>query len=79
MSNDQAVTEADVLKALSQVQDPVFEQDLVELDLVRDVKVEGDKVSLKVVLTTPAHPYWDDIETEVRQVLEALDGVESVD
>lgn len=79
MSEQGAVTEAAVLEALAQVEDPVFEKDLVSLDLVRDVEVQDDTISLKVVLTTPAHPHWDDIESEVRQTLSALEGVGQVD
>lgn len=50
------ITEADVLKALTNVDDPDFGKDIVSLNMVKDVKVEGKKVSFTVELTTPACP-----------------------
>lgn len=50
------ITEADVLKALTNVDDPDFGKDIVSLNMVKDVKVEGNKVSFTVELTTPACP-----------------------
>jgi ATP-binding protein involved in chromosome partitioning len=78
MSSDQAVTEAAVLEALSRVEDPVFEKDLVSLDLIQDLSVKDNTVSLTVVLTTPAHPYWEEIEQATKTTLSALDGVDQV-
>ncbi len=48
--------DSDIIKALSTVQDPDLKKDLVTLNMIRDVKVEGKKVSFTVVLTTPACP-----------------------
>lgn len=53
------ITEADVLKALSNVDDPDFGKDIVTLNMVKDVKVEGKQVSFTVELTTPACPMKD--------------------
>ncbi|MGB4205025.1 MAG: Mrp/NBP35 family ATP-binding protein [Bacteroidales bacterium] len=49
-------TEKDILKALSHVQDPDLKKDLVTLNMIEDIKIEGNKVSFKLVLTTPACP-----------------------
>lgn len=65
-------TEAAVLDALRQVNDPELHRDLVTLDMVQDVAIEGDAVSLTVVLTTPACPLRDEIE---RDVVSALKGI----
>lgn len=46
----------DILKALSTVEEPDLKKDLVTLQMIRDVAVDGQKVSFKVVLTTPACP-----------------------
>ncbi len=51
-----------VLAALSQVQEPDLGKDLVTLNMVRDVVVDGLKVSFTVELTTPACPLKDHIE-----------------
>lgn len=50
------MTVADVLKALGTVQEPDLKKDLVTLNMVKDVVVDGNKISFTVVLTTPACP-----------------------
>ncbi|MEP2772902.1 MAG: Mrp/NBP35 family ATP-binding protein [Fulvivirga sp.] len=47
---------SDVLKALSTVDDPDLKQDLVSLNMIKDVEVFSDAVKFTVVLTTPACP-----------------------
>jgi ATP-binding protein involved in chromosome partitioning len=49
-------TKEDILKALATVQEPDLKQDLVTLNMIKDVVVEGDQVSFTVILTTPACP-----------------------
>lgn len=73
------VNEAQILEALGQVPEPVLKKDLVSLDAIQDVKIKGDKVSLRLVLLAPAHPFADQIESKVREALEALDGVSTVE
>jgi len=46
----------DILKALSTVQEPDLKKDLVTLNMVKDIEIDGNKVSFTVVLTTPACP-----------------------
>jgi ATP-binding protein involved in chromosome partitioning len=48
-----------VLDALSHVIEPDLKKDLVTLNMIRDVQVDGKKVSFSVVLTTPACPLKD--------------------
>ena len=48
--------EQDILQALSNVQEPDLGKDLVTLNMVKDIKIEGNAVSFTVVLTTPACP-----------------------
>ncbi|MDP2777636.1 MAG: iron-sulfur cluster assembly protein, partial [Anaerolineales bacterium] len=50
------LTKESVLAALSKVQEPDLHQDLVTLNLVSNVEITGGKVSLTVMLTTPACP-----------------------
>lgn len=50
------ITTEQVLEALKNVDDPDFKKDIVTLKMVRDIKIEGKKVSFTVVLTTPACP-----------------------
>jgi ATP-binding protein involved in chromosome partitioning len=53
------ITEQQVIDALKYVDDPDLKKDLVTLGMIKDVKVEGKKVSFTVVLTTPACPMKD--------------------
>ena len=56
------MTEAKILEALSNVQEPDLGKDLVTLNMVKDIEISGNKVSFTVVLTTPACPLKDMIK-----------------
>lgn len=56
------MTQDEVLKALSNVQEPDLGKDLVTLNMIRDVDINGNDVSFTVVLTTPACPMKDHIQ-----------------
>jgi len=56
------ITKEAILEALSNVQEPDLGKDLVTLNMVKDVVVEGKNVSFTVVLTTPACPLKEMIE-----------------
>jgi ATP-binding protein involved in chromosome partitioning len=53
------MTEQDILQALSNVQEPDLGKDLVTLNMVKDIAIDGNMVSFTVVLTTPACPMKD--------------------
>src|SRR5918993_1146498 len=53
------MTTEEILKALSNVQEPDLGKDLVTLNMVKDIQIAGKKVSFTVVLTTPACPLKD--------------------
>lgn len=57
-----AFTETDILKALSNVDDPDLNKDIVSLGMVKELKVDGKKVSFTVELTTPACPMKEEIK-----------------
>src|SRR4028118_843506 len=56
------MTKEDILKALSNVQEPDLGKDLVTLNMVKDIEIEGNYVAFTVVLTTPACPLKDMIK-----------------
>lgn len=64
-------TEA-ILKALSNVQEPDLGKDLVTLNMVKDVTIEGNDVSFTVVLTTPACPMKDMIQNACINAVQLL-------
>lgn len=63
------LTESDVLVALKGVKDPDLNRDLVDLGMIRDVRVGEGVVELTVNLTTPACPMKAKIEGDVREAL----------
>lgn len=68
-----------VAAALESVQDPELHASIVRLGMVKDVAVDGGRVSLTVELTTPACPLRERIENEIRAALATVSGVEAVD
>src|SRR3954452_10660228 len=68
------LTEQDVLAALKGVKDPEIHRDLVDLGMVKDVKVGDGQVWLTVNLTTPACPLKSQIERDVRGALTSRIG-----
>lgn len=79
MFNKNKVSQEVVLAALSKVQEPELHKDLVSLNMIRDLKIAGEKVSFTVMLTTPACPLKTRIEREAREAVTAIPGVGSVE
>ena len=73
------VTEQDVIRILSEVQDPEIHRDLVSLGMIRDLRVDGSNVSFEVVLTTPACPLKTQIEQDCRAALARVPGIGRID
>lgn len=72
------VTSEAVLAALSKVQEPELHKDLVSLNMIRDIVVDGGEVNFTVMLTTPACPLKSKIEKEAREAVAAIPGVTGV-
>ncbi len=68
----------EVLEALRGVQEPELHQDLVSLQLIKDVAVSDSTVSLTVLLAMPGSPSKDEIEKAVREKLTGLPEVRDV-
>jgi ATP-binding protein involved in chromosome partitioning len=58
-----------ILKALSKVIDPDFKKDLVSLNMIQNLRIDGKKVSFTVVLTTPACPLKERFRRECTEVI----------
>ena len=72
------MTTEDILKALSNVQEPDLGKDLVTLNMVKDIAIDGNKVSFTVVLTTPACPLKDMIMNACINAVKLLVNKEAV-
>lgn len=73
------VTEEQVIQALSKVNDPEIQRDLVTLGMVRDIVIDGGKVGFTVVLTTPACPLKAQIEEDCRRAVLAIPGAAAIE
>jgi len=70
-----SATEKDVTDALSELIDPVTSRNFVEQKSVKNVKVEGGRVSLDVVLGYPARGVIESVRKSVTDRLAKLPGV----
>lgn len=66
------MTEADILQALSNVQEPDLGKDLVTLGMVKNISISGDDVRFTIVLTTPACPMKDMMRTASENAVKLL-------
>lgn len=73
-----SITVEDVKAALSQIIDPNTTKDYVSGKAVKNLKVEGDAVSLDIELGYPARSQFDAVRASVIAGLRALPGVGNV-
>ena len=66
------MTEAAILQALSNVQEPDLGKDLVTLNMIKDLSIDGNKVSFTIVLTTPACPMKDMMRSASENAIKIL-------
>jgi len=72
------ITKEAVLQALGTVQEPDLHQDLVTLNMVHNLEIEGNSVTFTVMLTTPACPFRAKIERDAKEAVMTIDGVKFV-
>jgi ATP-binding protein involved in chromosome partitioning len=73
------VTQDQVQEVLKTYIDPNLDSDLVSAKAVKDISIDGDKVSVKIVLGYPAKGIAEQMSSDISDKLMALDGVNSVD
>ena len=67
-----------VLEVLRPVEDPELRKSLVELNMIRNVKIDGGKVSFTLVLTTPACPLREFIVEDCKKAIRNLPDVTDI-
>ena len=72
------VSKEDVMKVLKECYDPEIGISLVDLGLIYDVKVDKDKVRIKMTLTTPGCPMHAMMAEDVKEKVNKIKGVKSV-
>lgn len=73
-----SVTEEAVMSALSTVIEPELHRDLVSLNMVRNLNIDGSDVRFTIMLTTPACPLKGKMEQDSRAALAQVSGLGQV-
>jgi ATP-binding protein involved in chromosome partitioning len=73
-----ALSESDVLDALRPIVDPDFGKSIVDLGFVKNIAIDGPRVSFDIELTTPACPVKAEFEKAARERVLALRGASDV-
>jgi ATP-binding protein involved in chromosome partitioning len=72
------ISRDEIFAALAGVMDPELGRSVIELDMVRDVSVDGGRVAVTIALTVPGCPLRASFQEQVDTALMPLDGVEEV-
>lgn len=73
------ITKEKALDILKTVMDPELHKDLVSLNMIQDLEVSDGDIKFTIVLTTPACPLKNKIESDARKAFEGVEGVKNVE
>ncbi len=80
MATAPTVTEAEIIEALRPVQDPELHRSIVDLGMLRGVRIDNDgTVGVLIALTVPGCPLKSEIQRRVSDAATQLPGVERID
>ena len=69
----------DVINKLSTVIDPDLNKDIVSMGMIKDLDLNSGNLKFTLELTTPACPFNEEIEADVRKAIDELDGINNLD
>jgi ATP-binding protein involved in chromosome partitioning len=69
----------DVLNKLTTVIDPDLKRDIVSMGMIKDLELNSGNLKFTLELTTPACPFNEEIEQDVRKAIDELDGIDNFD
>ena len=72
------VTTEQVKQALTSVMDPELGRNVIELGMLRDLKIHDHTVEFTLALTIPSCPLREQIAADARAAVKALDSIENV-
>ena len=72
------MTHQDILDALGKVREPDLGKDLVTLNMIKDIRIEGRHVSFTIVLTTPACPLKEIMRRDCESAIREKSGADVV-
>lgn len=73
------ITEQQILDSMRHIIDPDLGRDIVSLGFIKNIAIDGGRVSFTVELTTPACPVKEEFRAQCEEAVSALPGVESVE
>lgn len=73
------ITKGEIRQALREVIDPEVGINLVDMNLIKDIKVDGERVKVKMTLTIPTCPLSSYLTNQVKEKVESLPGVKSAE
>ncbi len=79
MTSESLITEVQVREALKGVEDPELHMDIITLELVYGIKIEGGKVQVTMTLTSPGCPYGPFLLELVKSAVRKIPHVEHVE
>ncbi len=68
-----------VLEKLATVIDPDLKKDIVSMGMIKDLEIDGGDLKFTLELTTPACPFNAEIEDDVRNAVNTIDGIANFD
>lgn len=66
------MNEKELLRALSTVEEPDLKNDLVSLNMVTDIKINGNNITFTIILTTPACPLKDKMRNDCEKAIHLI-------
>ncbi len=73
-----ALEESAILSALDSVMDPEIKKPITDLKMVDSIDIDGDSVTVNILLTTSGCPLRDTITSDVEKAVLGVEGVKSV-
>lgn len=67
-----------IIEALRDVYDPELGINIVDLGLIREVKIDNNDVTIDMTFTIPGCPLRDYMLSQVKETVESVEGVNSV-
>ncbi len=73
------IAKEEVIEVLKKVYDPEIQLDIWSLGLVYDIKIEGNRITIVMSLTSPVCPYGPELMNDARRQVSAISGVGEVE
>lgn len=68
-----------IIDGLKKVIDPEIGMNIVDLNMIRRVEIDGDKVKVKIALTVPNCPLANTIKSDVEKAIMGIEDIKTVD